>query len=78
MLTTVHHWIMVPRLVAFVDGIAVAAGLNCNNHSGASLSVVHLPTDHYDFIGPVDVVGKTLLQIELEAEHVRQQMTQAG
>lgn len=78
MKTDQNHWSMIPRLVAFKDGKAVAVGQHCNHYSGAKLEVIHLPTDHYDFIGPVDVVGKTKEQIEAEAEHVRQQMAQAG
>jgi hypothetical protein len=34
------------------------------NTEGARLIVMHLPSGHYDFLGPISVVGKTEEQIK--------------
>lgn len=50
------------------DGIAVAAG--CWNHVNGYSMTMELPTDHYDFIGPVNVKGKTADQIREEVKSI--------
>lgn len=76
MKTKASYQSMVPRLVAFLDNKAIAVGLSCNHYPKAKLEVIHLPTDNLDFIGPVNVLGKTRKEIELEAECVRLGMSE--
>ncbi len=61
----------IPRLVVFdAAGKAIAAGNPANAIDGTKI-VIDLPTDHYDFIGPIDVKGKTLEEIQAEILTVR-------
>ena len=54
----------VPRSVYFKDGIAVGVGIGGWMQSHDKMVVMELPSDHYDFIGLVDVVGKSIEEIE--------------
>ncbi len=57
----------VPRLVAFdKNGRCVSAGVGCYTAEYSYTSVINLPTDHYDFIGPILVKGKTEQMIKRE------------
>lgn len=59
--TTTKNYSLIPRSVYFKDGKAV------HTHPSISydkIDVIRLPTDHYDFIGPIPIVGKTKDQIE--------------
>jgi hypothetical protein len=60
-------WQMIPRAVGFKNGIAVCAGNAVHVNDLDSVEVIELPTDHYDFLGPVTVQGKTYEQIVQEA-----------
>ena len=56
---------LINRQLAFDrNGRCVAAGCSCEVTPHVSTAVVALPTDHYDFLGPVQVVGKTMPEIE--------------
>lgn len=68
-------WQMIPRGVGFKNGIGVCAG-NCVHVANDidSVKTVFLPTDHYDFLGPVSVKGKTLEEIKKEAASVMEKM----
>lgn len=57
---------MVPRSVAFIGDLAVAAGVAVDNTPHDRVEVIHLPTDHVDFLGPYDFKGKTSHQIRKE------------
>jgi hypothetical protein len=57
---------MIPRGLVF-DSNGICLGTSMFN-SGASIKTVSLPTDHYDFLGPINPVGKTLKQIEAEVQ----------
>ena len=57
-----------PRAVYFSNGLGVCAGVSGQLTSHDSMVVVLLPSEHYDFVGPVNVRGKTLSQIEKEVE----------
>lgn len=63
---------VLPRAVAFKDGKAISTGNSAEiakiHDNTVQVLVVGLPTDHYDFAGPVDVVGKTLEEIKAEVE----------
>lgn len=59
---------LIPRQVAFVDDHAVAAGVACQVTSHDCTEVLFLPTDHYDFLGPVRVEGKTRDEIEHDVQ----------
>jgi hypothetical protein len=61
-------WTMINRAVGFKDGKAVCAGTSVNVATVDSVEVIPLPTDHYDFVGPVIVKGKTREEIIREAE----------
>lgn len=68
-------WQMIPRGVGFKDGIGVCAGNAVHVARDInSVKVVFLPTDHYDFLGPVSVKGKTLEEIKKEADRVIEEM----
>lgn len=59
---------MIPRTVYFnKDGIAIGAGFSACEQEAAYSRGMHLPTDHYDFLGPVKVKGKTESEIMAEA-----------
>lgn len=51
----------IPRGLWFFNGVCEGT---MAHSEGASLSVVFLPTDHYDFLGPIQVYRLTLRQIE--------------
>lgn len=53
-----------PRLVAFEDNKAVVEGNPA--HFYKDKRVISLPSDHYDFAGPIRVEGKTQEQIDQE------------
>jgi hypothetical protein len=58
-----------PRAIFFKDGKAVGT-TNTMHGKGFdyydSMHVMQLPSDHYDFLGPINVVGKTKEEIEAE------------
>lgn len=57
-----------PRTVYFKDGKAIGAGVGGSHQKKHdSMEVIFLPSDHYDFIGPIKVCGKTKAEIENEA-----------
>ena len=60
-----NNFQLIPRLIVFKNGVAVG---NCfyklTADSNVETKVMLLPTDHYDFDGPVDFLGKTKDQIE--------------
>lgn len=52
-----------PRSIYFKDGKAVGS------HSSLpydTVKTIWLPSDHYDFLGPINIFGKTEEEIELE------------
>jgi len=55
---------MYPRSIYFLQGKAIGT-FNLGRHD--SMHVMMLPSDHYDFLGSIDIIGKTKDQIELEA-----------
>ena len=57
---------MIPRAVYFSENKAVGAGFAAPNVYDA-VFVINLPTDHYDFIGPISCIGKSKEEIEKEA-----------
>lgn len=60
----------IPRGIYFKNGVGVSVVPQvCHDYD--ECKVVYLPTDHYDFIGPINIVGKTLDQIKTEAETYR-------
>jgi hypothetical protein len=60
---------LIPRLVAFDEnGKAICTGCPANLYSNTQ--TIRLPTDHYDFAGPVNVQGKTKEQIEREVANL--------
>ena len=62
---------LIPRQLAFdANGICVAAGCSCEVTPHVATRMVALPTDHVDFLGPVEVVGKTLGEIRSAIEEV--------
>ena len=54
------------RAVYFKDGKAVGAGVGGSHQDFDHMEVMLLPSDHYDFIGPIKVWGKTKYEIEQE------------
>lgn len=56
-----------PRGVYFVDGKAVCSSPELPPF-GATLKVMDIPSDHYDFFGPIQFRGLTELQILEQAE----------
>jgi len=61
-----------PRAVFFKDGRAIGAGFTAASKEADKMVVMMLPSDHYDFIGPINVVGKTRAEIENEAASYEQ------
>lgn len=62
---------MIPRLVAFKNGVCVAAGTAANvAYEADHKEVMHLPTDHFDFLG-YNPVGKTKEQISQDISDTR-------
>ena len=62
---------MIPRLIAFdrTTGKAVSAGVAAHSHpdyNECQKVIIDLPTDHYDFLGPINPVGKTEAEIRAE------------
>lgn len=53
------------RSVYFLNGKAVGTH---PIYPGATMVVMQLPSDHYDFLGPVSILGKTKAQIEAEVK----------
>lgn len=64
------NFMLIPRCVAFKNGIAVGGCFykRTTVDSNVEEKVVLLPTDHYDFAGPVDFIGKTKEQIESDVK----------
>jgi hypothetical protein len=58
-------WQKIPRSVYFKDGKAIGT---FPSQPYDSMTVINLPTDHYDFRGPIDIIGKTKEQIEKQVE----------
>jgi hypothetical protein len=58
------------RLLVFEDEICIACGCTANLYQGKEYKhiVVALPTDHYDFLGPIKPEGKTLEEIKKLAD----------
>lgn len=64
------NYMLIPRRIAFKNNIAVG---NCfytltTVDSNVENKIMLLPTDHYDFDGPIDYIGKTKEQIEFEVK----------
>lgn len=57
----------IPRNVYFRDGFCIGAGFSSVEKDADKVEVILLPTEHYDFLGPIEVLNKTKTQIELEA-----------
>jgi len=56
---------MVPRKLLFFNGVCV--GVNCSvRHDEAQ--ILNLPSDHFDVIGPVNPLGKSLDHIRREIQ----------
>ncbi len=56
----------IPRMLAFENGKCVAAGVSANRtfYPNAEFKVYDLPTDHYDFLGTINPVGKTEKELQ--------------
>lgn len=54
-----------PHSLYFVNDKCVGAGF-CQVPAAAVMHVVNMPSDHYDFIGPVSYRGYTLEEIKKE------------
>lgn len=62
----------IPRGIYFKNGKATGTQRpHVSEGDSISLDVIFLPTDHYDFIGPIKVQGKSKEDIEAEAESFR-------
>ena len=63
---------LIPRVVAFDENDkALCAGNAVYAETNTKYTkIMHLPTDHYDFLGPLNVKGKTAEEIETEAKEV--------
>lgn len=63
---------LIPRSIAFVDGRCVAVGNEVHTITDpeAVKDVMKFPTDHYDFLGPVNPVGNTREEIEAKISAV--------
>lgn len=59
------------RSVYFKAGVCIGAGFCAAEQDADKTEVIALPTDHYDFLGPIKVLGKTKEQIETEATSYR-------
>lgn len=62
---------MYPRAVLFKNGRAVGTYTMAIDHD--TMVVMHLPSDHYDFLGPISVVGKTKEEIERDVRTWQEQ-----
>ena len=65
----------IPRAVVFRDDKGVCAGCPAGMYvgePGCVTKTIELPTDHYDFAGPVSVLGKTEEEILREVETYRE------
>lgn len=60
------------RAVHFKGDRGAGAGFALCQRDYDRTEVLSLPSDHYDFLGPLDVVGKTKDEILLEAEQLLQ------
>jgi hypothetical protein len=60
----------IPRAVYFKTGQCIGTGFSA---SGLEVKVIHLPTEHYDFPGPIerDIKGKTYSEILAEVEQFK-------
>lgn len=70
--------VVFPRDAAFKDGKCVAVGCPAalyNKKDGYTHATVWLPSDHYDFIGPLKVEGLTADEIR---EHAAQYLESRG
>jgi hypothetical protein len=67
---------MIPRMIAFdrTTGKAIAAGANADHpdYVNSQKVVIDLPTDHYDFLGPINPVGKTEQEVRAEVATAEQ------
>lgn len=59
-------------MISIPNNKAIVAG-NAANHY-PKWKVLFLPTDHYDFIGPLDVKGKTEEQINNESRFMMRKL----
>ncbi len=57
-----------PRLVYFKDGKAIGVSPSAAEFEADSKAVIDLPSKHYDFLGPIKVIGKTKEEIEKEVK----------
>lgn len=60
-----------PRAIYFKNGKAVGTTMSMLGKGFEyydSMFIINLPSDHYDFMGPINVFGKTKKEIETEAE----------
>jgi hypothetical protein len=53
-----------PRSIYFLQGKAIGT-FNLGRHD--DMHVMMLPSDHYDFLGPINIIGKTQEKIQQEA-----------
>ena len=56
-----------PRSIFFKNGKAIKTNEFCDYDS---IIVMNLPSDHYDFIGPINVIGKSKSEIEEEIKNL--------
>lgn len=59
------------RAVYFKTGVCIGAGFCAAEREADATEVIALPTDHFDFLGPIKVIGKTKEQIETEAANYK-------
>ena len=68
---------MIPRSIAFKNEKCVAVGIRTDLYRGKpniKMMVVDFPTDHYDFLGPIDPHGLTLAEINQKiAEYIEKE-----
>jgi hypothetical protein len=58
----------IPRSVYFDhNGKCIGAGFSAVEREAATTKIMLLPTDHYDFLGPIQVKGKSEAEIIEEA-----------
>lgn len=62
---------LINRAVYFIDGKAIGAGFSPAMYSPkVKAEVIALPTEHYDFLGPIDIIGKSKAEIEAEVKTI--------
>lgn len=59
-----HPYRLYPRGLYFVNGLCVGTHCTVPKNEKPTMEVVQLPSDHYDFIGPLVIQGKTLAEIK--------------